>query len=207
MTLVDLIEKARIQLDDTIEPYKWGDDELFDYAKEATRIFITEVRPNKATFTVEVDEGTSAVSLGSSVINIITDTVKFNSITLMQIQFDELISMIERTGTPLYYAVNDFTIYLAPKPDADGVLTYTAHTSIPSDLTSASQILIPDSYHYRLVYGVMGFAYLKQDADTYDRQASEYMFSVFKDLIVNAKRDNERLNYSFVRSNIHRGLL
>jgi len=211
-TGTQVIAKARLMLNDEVEPYKWKTTELIDYFNDALK---------RLTFEVDhiIDPSTTAVvniSVVAGTIDYALDT-RIWTVESAQISGEE--SYLTKTSkgelndaygpgwrstasadraTPTLYCVDWKWGYISlyPCPVANGTLVLTCTRSIATDFSTANlssnTIEVWAPWHERLVDGILARAYLKRGDATYDPKASDRFEIMFRKLIDDVKRSSLR---------------
>lgn len=218
MIIGEIVSTARLQLDDTVEPYRWSDDELAQYLNDAVydlcRCKIIKDSTTGAICSIDVVAETQSYPLDERIISI--ERVKLSKITkpLTRITTDIADSYYPnwetQTGMPSVYIHDEGKITLIWIPDEDDTLKLTVFRLPLSPITMAdvaSDIEVPLEYQGHLYKGMYMLAYDKHDSDTYDpkmRDRYSYEWEIFKDRV---KRDWIKAHTVSRRSVPHRGAM
>jgi hypothetical protein len=199
LTLKDLRRRARNRLDDKVAPYLWDQEELDDYINDALRD--AAIRANLVVeddYSIAITAGTTKYALPSSTLKVKSVRLASNleyTLTESSIRQQEQYygGRADITGTPLRYALDktktgtgeDYGIrvraitFLETPDTAD--TAYVDIVRLPALLESEYDAPeIDEIWHSDLIFGIEGYAYLKQDADTYDPKKSEKAFERFE---------------------------
>ena len=208
MTINEIITFARGQLDDTIEPYRWSDDELALYLNNTVNELCRESRVLKdatsAITQIPVVADTQSYVIDKSIVSIVRVRLTLgikNLIGIDESVADDFVTNWETsTGTPRYYIhdsdISQQAIKLIPTPIVDDTLNlvvYRLPLTIVSMAVAADELEIPAEYHGKLFVGMYKQAYDKHDSDTYDPRMRDRYFlewEAIKDKI-NRQRMNE----------------
>jgi hypothetical protein len=198
LTLKDLRRRARNRLDDKVKPYMWAEDELDDYINDALRDAAIRAHLVVDDYAIAVTIGTTKYALPSGTLLVKSVRLASNldyTLTESSIRQQEQFfgGRTTITGTPLRYALDKTK---AGTRDDDGIRVRTItflETPDTADTAYVDLVRLPvllegeqdvpeidEIWHPDLIFGVTGYAYLKQDADTYDPQKSERDFAMFE---------------------------
>lgn len=115
--------------------------------------------------------------------------IEYDSVKIDPIDFreDDAINMSTSTttvtGTPRFYAIWNYTLYLRPVPDA--VKTITIYSfGLPQTITSTSTLEIPSLFHD----GVVDFVVGKMAAKDQNFKAADYYLSLWEKRVLEAIR-------------------
>jgi len=218
MIVGEILSNARLQLDDTVEPYRWSDDELARYLDNAVndlcKCKVIKDSNTPEICTINVVANVQTYQLDNRIISIERAKLSKATIPLNRITIDiadSYYSDWETTAeTPSAFIHEGNKIILIWKPDSDDILNLTVYRLPLQPITMASvgdEPEIPLEYHGQLCKGIYMQAYDKHDSDTYDptmrdRYAGEW--NIFKDRV---KRDWIK-KYEVKRRNVpHRGAI
>lgn len=157
MNLGQLIATCRLRTDDLAEPYLWSDDEWIDVLNEAVNEACVRARLLTRNVTVSIQPGTSIYTLPAYVIDVekITDAATGREIPSQ-------VWNATRTDLVLYYEPSEASSWVLSTvciPET----RMTSDTHVPA---------IPERYHLRLIDWAISRAYLKNDADAFNPNAS-----------------------------------
>jgi hypothetical protein len=217
MRYQELIDKARLRLFDTQEPYLWSGEELLDCLVESLHYLMSETKLMRASITESLTAGQTPIPLASGQLLAPTD-VSFEGevIMLSDVFFDgeelmlypkEDLFNFNTPGTPHWYFVRNRKLYLRPIQDTNGDLTYEGVYVITNVLDRFAEILIPPMYHLYLLPGIMEKAYMKTDSETFRPQESMDMGKQFRFRVESIKKDIMRSEKVGRQTPIARGLL
>lgn len=191
MTLREIINAARVYLDDTRPPYLWEDTELTRWINEVEDEICEETGALRDSSTLAITQitvapSTSLYTLHAKVIKIIKAKLgsTYKELEYITAEFldDNYPGWEDDTGTPTNYLLSDtgkLRVYPTPPSTYTNTTLYLRVTRYPTTaLTLASDTTSPEiplKYHRRMVTGVLARAYLKDDAETQDlKKASLY---------------------------------
>ena len=185
MKVADLLEITRVDLDDQVEPYLWGNTELIEAAADAeyeacrrARLLIDSSTAAVCQITVTVAEPLYA--LDDRVLFIRRAKMGLDERPLQRVSYRDLDAKVSGweadTGAPTHY-VTDFEtgkVRLYPIPDTDDTLSMTVVRLplIPLNDVSLTLNATPEiklHYHRSLRFWMMHRAYSKPDADAMDK--------------------------------------
>lgn len=186
MTVEELFEVFRADLQDAVQPYLWSDEELVRYLNSAVqeaneRALLTEDRTTPAVCSITLQAGVSTYPLHASVLQL--KRVVFNGRPLEETSVEELDADSDnweaRTGTPRCFifesGVATPRVRLVPTPSASGALALTVYRGAlrPLDAGRPSEKPeLPARFHEDLRHWVYRCAYSKPDPDTQDKTRS-----------------------------------
>lgn len=212
MTVAEFIERFRLEMADTAAPYLWSDDEIAAYLNEAVneaceRARLIEDSATPAVCTLALIPGQSSYELHKSVIDVRRVTFNGKRLGLSSIEAEDENDLTWETrkgSEPLRVIVSGTNrIRVVPEPTEAVSLGLTVYRTplkaLSADNDSASPE-IPDIYHPRLKDWAYRCAYLKQDAEAFDKSAAddfearfERSFGVRPDANVARKRRDRAL--------------
>jgi hypothetical protein len=184
MQVVDLLDQARLRLDDMAEPYLWSDDELLGYLSRAEeeaairasllRFDTREASPVIAP--IAVVAGTREYALDARVLRLDRAWLQGGPFRLALVSEDQM----ERscgsdwetlTGTPDTGVLWGTQLRLVPIPQAASTLHLSGYRlpSGPLALDGEAPEIAP-SLHLDLLDWALHLAYLKNDAETLNRE-------------------------------------
>ena len=211
MTPQELLDRARLKLDDTIEPYLWSDDELLDYLNQSLTILLSETGLYSHYNSANVPANTSVIVPDNSDALLGISEVKFDNNPLVNVDLPEFFLMPSGKGTPRFYSFDYLTktIHLHPTPSTDGVLSFKRKDTVFITWANLNtQLPFDQKYHLYLVDGMCAFAYLKADSEVYNPQQSERHMLIFRGSIEMIKKHTLLASQSFnMVATVPRGLL
>jgi hypothetical protein len=201
-SLEELIEHARLRLDDVAEPYLWSDEELTQYLNEATREACVRAKfiQDKTTAAVcelSLLDNQQWYDLHASVIEVYA--AFYNGKRLCRMNEQDL-SDLTTTGVPMHYIVAGQQIRVYPLNTVAADLTIHVYRLPLEDMADDDdEPEIPVEQHYRLIDWAARCAYLKRDSDAYDEKRADkheglftLAFGVRPDANVRRKRNEKR---------------
>lgn len=209
MTYEELIYKARYIIGDTIEPYLVSDEEFTVYIELILNYFLSETNLYPTEETINVLATTEKVTIPNSSVLLDVRDVKFDGEFLTQIDFDVAQQFSKLSGIPKFYTFENASksIFLYPKPDKDGQLSYVRSNGVSINSLS-DQIPIPAQYHLFLLDGILWKVYDKADSELADQALSLRYVNQFEVWINRVKKYSLLSRQGFnTRVHIHGGLL
>lgn len=203
MTPVQLLAKFRSQSGDKAVPPMWADDEIYGYMDEA-----------QITFARLTDGIRDSVSSICSIVVTPTDTYTALDPRILRVfdakdltalrdykiynHTDPTVRGFSRTANLNYFVIGESENMLraVDRPSANTTINLTVgRLPLTSIVDSTSSFEIRDEYVTYLIDGMFELAYLKDDADTYNRTRSESFGGRFKARCAEVKLELERRNY------------
>ena len=183
MQALELLERVRSRLDDSAEPYLWADDELLGYlsraeAEAAVRAGLLPFDTRDADpviAPIAIVAGTREYVLDPRVLRLDRAWLADDNRRLALVGEDELDRIgswdwESLTGTPVYGVRWGDRIRLSPVPEASGTL-HASGVRLPAGaLTLEGAPEIAPVFHLDLVDWALHLAYLKNDAETLNRE-------------------------------------
>lgn len=185
MNVAEFIAAFRADLADNDTPPLWSDADIVRYLNDAVqeaneRAFLTEDRTTQAVCSITLAAGESAYSLHPSVIRIKRAAYMGRPLdeTSVEAMDCESSSWESRTGEPRRYifeqasGVNPAKVRLWPTPTSAGTIALTVNRGALKPLSEdrdQERPELPERFHERLKDWVYRRAYLKQDADGFDK--------------------------------------
>lgn len=158
MNRTELIAEARTRLNDLQVPYKYRESSMILWANEAVieanrraRLLISNSE------TVSVTSGTTEYALPSESIFIRRVKISTEELPLDHTSYrildEDVAGWESHTGTPTEYFTDMNTGYFSiyPNPTED----YTLNLTVIKEPTLGETIVIPDRYHYSLVFWIL----------------------------------------------------
>jgi hypothetical protein len=192
MKLGGLLDIVRIEIGDTKTPYLLSDAELIDAAADAeneacrrSRLIIDSSTPK--TCQIEIYSGEPLYALDHRVLFVRRAKLGTQSRPLNRVSFRDLDANIpgweSHIGQPTHYATDFETgkIRLYPTPIVAETLSLTVVRLPLNPLADETQTPeIKTHYHNSLRFWIMYRAYLKQDADTFDKEKAANSLALFE---------------------------
>lgn len=185
MNVAEFIAAFRADLVDNDTPPLWSDADIVRYLNDAVqeaneRAFLTEDRATPAVCSITLTAGVSTYNLHPSVIRIkrISYLGRPLDETSVEAMDCESSNWESRSGEPRRYifeqasGVNPAKVRLWPTPTSAGTLALTVNRGALKKLTADIETAkpeLPERFHERLKDWVYRCAYLKQDADGFDK--------------------------------------
>jgi hypothetical protein len=185
MTLKELIEEARSDVDDEVEPYLWSDADWTRYLNDAeneacarAHLLVDSATPEICTIALEA--GTGLYTLDARVLTVKRVKLASQAKPLTQTTRDTLDDKVwdweNRDGDPECFGSESRNeLLLVPAPDAADT-AYLTVARLPlaamSDLDNHSPE-IAAQYHRGLISWAISRAYLKNDEDTFNLKKSQ----------------------------------
>lgn len=180
MTLSELLQQTRIELDDTEQDYLWSDAELKRYINEAVKEAVRRARliidaSTTDVCRIAVTAGTQSYALHSSIYRVIEvlgtwDDAPLRKWTAQELRLHNRTWLTDESdpdGYTLDYESGK--IWLKSKPKTNGTLSLRVYrfplTTLSADGDTPE---INAGYHEKLIHWVRHKAYLKPDTDTYN---------------------------------------
>lgn len=222
MNVSEFIAAFRADLRDGVDGELWSDADIVRYLNDAVqeaneRALLTEDRATPAVCSVTLSAGVSTYNLHPSVIRI--KRISYLGRPLDETSVEEMdaesSNWESRSGEPRRYifeqasGVNPAKVRLWPTPTSAGTLALTVNRGALKKLTADIETAkpeLPERFHERLKDWVYRCAYLKQDADGFDKSKAiefeasfERSFGARPDANVQRKQRDKRP--PLVRSN------
>lgn len=180
MKLSEMIAEARAIVDDQVRPYLWSDDDWKRYANKRQREAARRARlivDSTSDFTeMSFSAGDVTVDLDPRIVFVRRARVVGRSAPLQRVSQKDLdchgTSWEDDTGEPRAYVPDMDTAKFRPfpTPDADYIVKLMVVRLPLEDLKADADVPeIAPQYHDALIEGMVAEAYLKQDAETFDK--------------------------------------
>ena len=212
MLLSEIIDENRGILDDRVPPYLWSDKDLAGCVNRTindlcikAKIIIDSTTADICT--ISVVSGTKDYLYDPRIIEIKRARLYSQSYPLRKRSVYYLDNHkvgweSDSDGTPVMYLIDKTTGYITlhPTPSADDSLLLTV-ARLPlvrlSDEDMSAIPEIPAQYHNDIYDGILGYAYSKQDSETFDPiKAERYkamwkqkIFEITNDMLINNSVD------------------
>ena len=183
MQALELLERVRLRLDDSAEPYLWADDELLGYlsraeAEAAVRAGLLPFDTRDADpviAPIATVAGTREYALDPRVLRLDRAWLADDNRRLAVIGEDEMDRASggdweTLAGTPVTAVLWADRLRLVPIPDAAGTLHGSGVRLPAGPLTLEGAPEIAPVFHLDLVDWALHLAYLKNDAETLNRE-------------------------------------
>lgn len=206
MTPGDLLTLFRSEVSDVATPYLWSDDEFFGYADDAQKQFarltwglIDSSTP--AIVDIPLVAGTNTYDLSPLILAVraarVTatgrglDIVNQEDMPVRRMYFDGT----EGVPQAVILGMDTDKISVWPVPIEDEAIKLSVFRLPLVDITSANETTpfeIAPQHHRHLLLWVKHLAYLKQDAETYDRIKAAEFEAAFEAYCARAKKEQDR---------------
>lgn len=214
MTLGEIMDAFRDRVGDTVVPYLWSDENVMRYASDAQREAAIRGRLIRDSSTAAIRSlailaGNTSIALSPLVLDVIR--ARLNGVvlpltitTVDQMDADDCTWESRASTTPTHLVIEGSAPGLKgrlwPTPVANVTVLLTVIRLPLVDLTDGDETPeIPAKYHERLIDWMERCAYLKKDAETLDKEASEAAssrfassFGAFEDANVYRKQADKR---------------
>lgn len=205
----ELLLRFRSEVDDTVKPYLWSDDDGYGYMTEGFDAFLKRADSKLAVLSLAFTAGEGRVPLPTKVLHIRHMRIvgggevapaPMSGLSAPRDDYGLSLSgasaMFEGSGTPCVY-VRDYdakALRLVPIPAADGVLEVQCTTNIGVPMASGAPLPTTDSEELRLVLSYMkSLAYQKHDAETEDLVRARFYAEQFRAGVLD--RDSRLRNF------------
>jgi hypothetical protein len=197
MTHQEIINEARGWLDDEVAPYRWSLGNLIGCFNKAVNELCEQAKilvdsSTEAICKVDVLAGTAKYAQEQRVVEVLRGRlvtgdrhITRRTRNYMDKYCSSWDSATASSGTPKNFIGDLDTGYLTlhPKPEANDTLWLTVVRYPLVQLTSALLNQSPEihfKYHFELLDGICGYAYLKQDPETYDPKKAERHLALWR---------------------------
>jgi hypothetical protein len=187
----------------------WDDANLLEYLRQALDILLKETGLYKRKVTsIQVSAGTYEVSVDSDEFGVVEVWVDGKRLS-DRISYERIRQAIDwgTTGVPQYYAFRDGTIFLYPIPSSTVTLDYEAKVTILDINDVNAEPPIKEHYHLYLIDGILGFAYGKADAETFDAKSADMFMGRFLSYVSKIKGELIRDEHAPDINTIPKGFL
>lgn len=206
MTPGDLLTLFRSEVSDVATPYLWSDDEFFGYADDAQKQFARltwGLIDSSTTAIVDIPlvAGTNTYDLSPLILSVraarVTatgrglDIVNQEDMPVRRMYFDGT----EGVPQAVILGMDTDKISVWPVPIEDEAIKLSVFRLPLVDITSANETTpfeIAPQHHRHLLLWVKHLAYLKQDAETYDRIKAAEFEAAFEAYCARAKKEQDR---------------
>ncbi len=195
MYIADIVNNARLKLDDVVEPYLWSDDELAEYLNTSVEELCNESYLIKDSTTadictINIIADTANYPTSDKITSIVT--AKLDSMTnyLRQIDDGVIADYDGYTITTPSFSYDGSSITLYPTPTVDDILHLTVYRLPLNTINMANaynELEVPRRWQNYLYYGIFRLAYDKNTSDTYDPQMRDryaVQWEIVKDKIL-----------------------
>lgn len=203
--LDEMIARWRRDMEDTVEPYLWSDDEITEYLDEAQDEFCQEVDVLNHEISISYTASVPWVDIPSYVTRLrdVEDASTGRTIFLYNheewpevIKTDDYGTWIvasdwkQKTGTPeaLITDTESGQARVYPIPTADGTFTATVYRRPLEPLADTEEFEVTDRQHQRcMLYKARSLGYLKHDTETFDAAKAGEFEGMFNDKVEEIK--------------------
>lgn len=192
MTPGELLQRFRREMVDTVEPYLWLDEEVFAYADSAQTWFVRltgGIADSSSYLTkIEVVPGESWYDLDSKILKVRAVTVastgrRLEVVSPETAQDKGFVFRPGLTGPTrgLITGLEDHKVRVWPVPNVADTLELSV-LRLPFGRIDSDdcRIEVPEQHHENLLLWMKSRAYLKPDAETFDRSKSQDFESAFR---------------------------
>lgn len=199
MTLVELIQDVRRQIDDVTEPYLWSDDEITDYLDEAEDALCEDALCLPDQEELGYGTGTGWLDLPQYIVQIraVFDADGRQVQLCNRAPWEELVdydgdygmrvvnrAWLTTTDNRVRALVTDLRVdqvRLYPIPTVAGTLTLDVFRRPRESLTDRGELELTDRKHQRLVViKACALAYGKHDAEAYNPQMAQALDAEYR---------------------------
>ena len=218
MTPAALLAMFRSEVKDAVAPYLWSDADVFQYIWDAEQMFcrltngITDAS-TAAVVDIPVAAGATWLTLHASILKIRGATRTSDGAELTILNYEDLAGRglrFDGKKAPVSTVIvgmeeNKLRLHaVASAVDAIKLLVFRLPLAASYSAVSPS-FEITATHHYHLLDWVKSLAYLKQDAETFDKSKSEECELRFRGYCEQAKREQDNKRHK-VRSVVYGGL-
>ena len=213
MDSTELFAAFRYDVDDTVQPYLWSNEEVWRYGADAHRMFarltggITDVSSDVTR--VDVLAGEATASLHPSILRILTarrlsDNAPVRIVTEQDLPLYTSLDytrtrqiFIDDTPGPLKAMVIGLeldTVRWVQVPTENDTVQLSVYR-MPLDIITAPDMPISEvaeEHHLHLIEWMKRWAYRKQDAETFNKTKSEDAEAAFRAYCAQVKAERER---------------
>lgn len=199
----DLLAIFRSEMRDEVEPYLWTDADIYRYMDASQKEFcryaggIADARSAITSITLVPGQAFYTYSPKIQLLRSITRASDGREIDVLNIEDidPKRYSMSENTGPvrAVILGMDQSTLRCVSVPaevDTLRLVVYRLPLNTIDD--GGVELEIPEVYHPYLMQGMSAKAYLKQDAETFDRTTAAQHDKMFRELCDEAKHERER---------------
>lgn len=196
MTPNALLELFRTEVADLEEPPLWTDQEIRIYIDEAETMFYRFTGGYGAIETLSLAPGDEWADYPEGVLKIRGANRADNGRPVAILNYEDLTRLDDRTGTlqSLVIGMTD-AIRLYPKLNESVEVNLLVDRLPERTVSAAGKFHTPALHHYSLLYWVKRCAYLKEDAETFDRGRSQDNEARFRDYCQQVDLENGRAKH------------
>lgn len=202
MTGQELVDEVKAKLRDTATPRLWTDARILALLNRMENIFTekTHCLVDLDTFTLDVDDSTSAYALDRRILNVLVAQVEGEPSPLKRYNSSARYGFTTLSSKPAGYmlaASKPVTLLLNAVPDDDYVINMVCAIYPYQAFTLLTSPSIDARYHHDLVYGACMEALGDADTDGYDPDGATRYERKWELALVEAKREAYRMGNSF----------
>lgn len=202
MNTGELLEAFREETRDTEEPYLWSDKEIFRYMTEAQRMFcrltwgIADTRSRVCR--ISYLKGENEVHFDPRILKI-RDIRRGDGRKVELQNIETYHCPRDAQGKPDAAVVDiDMNMMrLFPTPDEDGELELMVNRLPLFDPDAINGLEINEQHHWSLLLWMKHLAYLKTDAETFDKARSAEFGLMFRQYCDQAKHEREMREHRY----------
>lgn len=221
MTPAELLDAFRTEVRDTAVPPLWKDEEIYRYIDDAQKMFcrlqggIADATSDLTQLSISTGDKFIPISpliLKVRFANLLSDGRDIRILNFEDLQFGRAF-MDNDYGFSTSFKLTDETgevraivtgmeanqIRLVKIPEVDDTIGLTVYriplTTLKGD--SGEEFEIDEQHHWHLLAWVKHLAFLKQDAETYDRDGSERNRQEFLQYCDMARQERERREHKY----------
>ena len=188
MNSSELLDLYRSEMEDTLEPFLWSDEDIFRYANEAQKKLVRDTGgiPDGTTAAVTriaVTTATDRYALHSSILQIRTasradtgrpiEVLNFEDMQQRRWYFDGVVGVLR--ALVIGIERHKLRVWQYPTEAANVDLTVFRLPLVEITDAGDQEFEIDVEHHQSLLYWMRHLGYLKQDAETYDKnKAAEF---------------------------------
>jgi hypothetical protein len=212
MTSDELKDLFRTDMSDAAEPFLWSDEEVYRYLDDAQKMFcrLTDGISDATTAAVTeiaVAAGATWLSLHKSILKIRAASRNSDGAALSTINYEDLarlgIRLDGRTGPlrTLITGMEENKLRLACAASlADKIKLLVFRLPLASIDGDGQCLEIGEQHHMHLLHWAKSRAYLKQDAETFDKAKSQEFEAWFRSYCAEAQKEQERKRHKGART-------
>lgn len=212
MTLQEIIDETRYELNNFTKPYRWQDSELVRHANDAVNTIcrdakllidpsttatsrVTTVAPVVLTYTL--DYALSALVIDVLDVVLVASSTDYR--TLSKSNYAQMALhaswRLDTATKPTEYLLDYKTGYITFHPAPDAVYTVNLVVvrypinALTTTTMSSQTPEIDAAYHPLIIEGILSKAFLKPGAETYDKEKAMLHFSAFRNGLASLKRE------------------
>lgn len=221
MTAAELKDLFRSMTFDAVTPYLWSDVEVYTFMDLAQKQFCREVEgiadsTTTSVCAIPVVANDVFVPVSNKVLKIRHAQRRSDARPLTILNFEDMnqpalqtdygfqqVLRLDSTTGPLSSVVvgmEPHKLRLVPAPaaaDTIDLIVYRLPLTTPATTPTPVDFEIDDQHHYYLLYWMMHLAFLKQDAETFDKGKADLYQDMFLDYCRKAKEEKDRREHKY----------